>query len=149
MKVCPSKPFLLYTYLLIMYHNRFHFRLYWINVCWVYLRILKPVVVPCRLFIGANPWATLNSALTPQGTVLVTFVDSSSVRENHWKSFPLFLIYYWFCSQQPLLFKQLFSLKGYRLKQFVFSGQISLTAVVKHNIIDSPLVNGKWLSLLG
>lgn len=151
MKVCLSL-FLLHTYFLpkavLKYLSRFHFRLYWTYVCWVYLRKLWPVVAPRILYRGANSWFTLKSALTLQQLSSIGWLIKSQGKPIEIFCLVI-LVYYWFCSPKRQLLKQHCSLqKANRLRQFVFSGCISLASAVKYNLIDSPLVSDKWLSLL-
>lgn len=74
----------------VVYLNRFHFRLYWITVFLSYLKILSFQVVTWRPFIEANcHWKVSTDSSNKQ---LATSVNLSRTIQNHLPPLGLFLV---------------------------------------------------------
>lgn len=110
------------------------------------LEILSSAVVPYRLPIQANSSSALTSALTlskQQLNSIGNICELSRVKENHGKSFALF--FKWLLMLLPMSLSLWATVHVQRLivfKKFIFPGHISLTSTVKHDLINSPSING-------
>ena len=77
-------------------------------------------------------------------TELLNWIEliASKDKENHSKSFTLFLNWLLILLQMSSTLKStVLAKKLIVYNRFIFSGHISLTAAIKHNLINSPSVN--------